>query len=435
MNAQRNSPRGGRLGGSGLVGQLLRGRRAPSGFWAIVSQACNSASNMTLALLVARSATPDDFGRWSIGYAVFTMVYVVIKATCSTPQLIMPAESASALLTRGLAGCAVMAGTVAAVAMVIVAAATGLWDHLLPFAVITPFIVPVDVVRSAAYRRRQAHRAAITDAVWLGLQAVTMGTLVVSGWASPAYLTWAWGLSGAVACALGLLLVDGVPSPGGIRHAVPLLRRLGTSLAADQLLITARTQATPVALAAVVGYAATGSLRASMTLMGFANAVVAALGPQGTLKMTDTLSAGRSLLRIHLQWGVLVGVVGALNMLVFLGLPTAAGEALLGQNWHAAQRTLIPVGLATALQGLVAGGSMALKARQDMKGLLRLRMLVEPLALGLPLAGVFVGGAAGAAWGMAAGGAVTAVIALATTRSGDRRHSHGHEWRESRDHG
>lgn len=380
--------------------------------WAIVSQGTNSLSNILLAIFVARAVSPEQFGSWSVAYAAFTVSYAILRALCSTPILTAREADDLASLRDGVPLIGVSAGTALAACMAPALLVPSLFQSMWPFLVIIPFIGGIDTVRSLAYRVGKNHVAALTDGIWLILQCSLFVLASIRDSTGVTSYTLAWGISGLVAAVSGWLLLGVRPSPLASLAAWRQVRAQAGPLAIDQLLISVRTQATPVVLALVAGYAATGALRAGMTLMGVLNALIVGLTPLATIYAVRRLSAGTSPSALLRNWSLAILAIGLLNAALLLSLPDAWGVALLGENWQGASSVLLPLALHGLLRGPISGAPIILKSQRRMRDLLRLRARVEPVALATPVAGAIFGGATGAAWGYVAGAIVTAIQSL-----------------------
>jgi O-antigen/teichoic acid export membrane protein len=117
----------------------------------------------------------------------------------------------------------------------------------------------------------------------------------------------------------------------------------------------------------------------------------------------------------------LATVVG-LWVLVLALLPVGIGQALLGDSWAEAQLVLVPLGLALIAQGVSGGALVGLRVLADAKSSLRARIIDSVSSFVLGVGGALLGGAIGAAWGVAAGEWVSAAIFVAFFLRSERLH-------------
>lgn len=385
---------------------LILGPTSPA--WAVISQGANSLSNILLAIVVARMVSPAEFGSWSVAYAAFSVSYAVLRALCSTPILIARDDDDHHSLKDGTPALGILAGLALALCMTPALLVPGLWQPLWPFLVVIPFLGTIDSIRSLAYRSRKNHIAGLVDCLWLVLQLLLFIVVSFANTSAIESYTLVWGASGLAAMSLGWLLLGVRPNMLATIKAWNQLRDQAAPLTLDQLLISARTQATPVILALVAGYAATGALRAGLTLMGLINALIIGLTPLATIWAVRQRTLGVSMLTLLSQWSLAVALIALINGALLLALPDAWGTTLLGDNWTGAESVLLPLVLHSLLRGPISGASIILKAERRMRDMLRLRARIEPVALIVPTAGALIAGATGAAWGYAVGALASA---------------------------
>ena len=82
-------------------------------------------------------------------------------------------------------------------------------------------------------------------------------------------------------------------------------------------------------------------------------------------------------------------------------LPEAIGEALLGATWEGAQSVMFPMAFAMAGSGIAIGASIGLRAMLENRRATKARVIISILSVGAAIGGAAIGGAAGAAWGIA----------------------------------
>jgi hypothetical protein len=91
-------------------------------------------------------------------------------------------------------------------------------------------------------------------------------------------------------------------------------------------------------------------------------------------------------------------------------LPDAIGTRVMGSTWSAAAEVVVPYVLVTIGLTASAGPQTGLRALAAARRGLRARLLAAPLMLTGAIGGAALGGAVGAAWGMAAGYWAAAVV-------------------------
>lgn len=376
--------------------------RVPPVVWTISSQAWNSLGNFVLAILVARTSTPTEYGAWSISYLGYVVTVGIARAVSAQPLLlhkggrapkdVVSGALAVALLV-GLGGAAVLGG----VGWVVPDLRASAWS----IAAFLPALSCVDTARSAFFQQRRSFGAATVDSVWLFCQ---LGLFVALIWLAAdtvTSLTLVWGAAATVATVIGWLMLGTFPTARAGRGYLRSSADVGWKLLVDQTLMTARTHLTPVVVAAVAGLAAAGSLRAGLTLMGALGTLVLAIVPIATIAGVRAWERGSSPWPLLRKWSAIILAASAANGAFFLLLPDMYGEVLLGENWKGAGTVLLPLVLHSLLRGPLVTVPTLLKASGALNRVLWLRFRIEAISLVLPLAGALMGGAVGAAWGMA----------------------------------
>jgi hypothetical protein len=136
-----------------------------------------------------------------------------------------------------------------------------------------------------------------------------------------------------------------------------------------------------------------------MASMGVAEAARAAHRSAARLRRVCLLTAA-------------IGATGTLAWggVLILGVPDALGRAVLGDTWQPAAALLVPLTIAFAGTAALAGPWAGVRALGAARRSLRAQLLTSGLTLAGSLAGAAVNDAAGAAWGTAAAGVVSAGV-------------------------
>lgn len=380
----------------GVTSKLLRATHAESPVWPVASQALQSLSSVLLTILVARSASPEVFGAWTICFALTQLFMILIRNGMGTVLLTADATEA-AMIRSQMTGLALLAGCAVALAaapmMLIGSLAPFLWAFLLSL----PHLACLEMTRSACFKAGRGRTIATVD----GLSLVAFATLMaLSGGifqSGPLGTTVAWCLAALSAAGAGLTLARIRPTLKDATKLWVTSRKTIAALTFDQLLVSGRSQVTPIFLAMVAGYSATASLRSGMIFVGIINMVIGGLMPLAIMRAADTQEHGPR--QVFALWGAVIAAIGIINLATTLSLPHAAGQALLGANWEGARSVLLPLGLYVVAQGYASGASVVFRGRRELRRLARNRIWSEPMQLALPLLGVVLAGSQGAAWG------------------------------------
>lgn len=391
----------------------------------------NSLSNVVLSIVVARSATPEDFGRWSYGYIGFMMMYSIVRAGCVSPILLRGASALPASHRRGALPVAAGLGAVTAVIVAGTAAFDSrLFNAVWPIAIVMPVLAGVDVVRAIALQSKRNYLAALIDASWLLPQVALFALLIRVGADSPATMTLVWGATGAVSFVAALLALKIRPSFSFGKTFWMTESGQSWKIVADELLIALRTQATPLAVTLFAGFAAAGTLRSGLTLMGVLNTLVLGMTPLATLALARDAALGRTPWSQANRWATLVFALAVTNGLALLAIPVDVGQQLLGDNWAGARSVLVALIIHSCLRGYITAAPLVLRTRGHFDEALRLRTQIEPVALLFPVAGAILAGAHGAAWGYVLGGfasTLQSVRGISISSRKDIRERRSHE--------
>jgi O-antigen/teichoic acid export membrane protein len=374
-----------------------------SGGIALADQVLSGLSNFLTVALVARSATPVDFGHFAVTYALFITLLGLARQLWGT-QIALKASAPEAVRrVRELLGATLYATPAAWLLMALCSlalAGPGAVPVIAVLSVALPVVVAQDLCRFTSVAAGRPGVAAASDLVWVLTVAVGF---VIRPPMLVALLIW---LVGAVlALAVALLALRLTPALRG--GWAQLFRRhpTGEVSAVGGLSVSLATYVT-LGLATVhLSAAAAGALRGASTVMAPVNtffafgslallSVIYRRPPSGQPRLVRRISAG--LVAVSLSWGA-----------VLVLLPDGLGQLLLGETWPGA-RAVLPwtvieyVGLSVGL-GAVLGLQAFEKAR--------ILVTIALVGAGLTVAGSVIAAVAGSsAAAFAAALAITAAV-------------------------
>lgn len=359
------------------------------------------------------------------------MMYSIVRAGCVSPILLRGASALPASHRRGALPVAAGLGAVTAVIVAGTAAFDSrLFNAVWPIAIVMPVLAGVDVVRAIALQSKRNYLAALIDASWLLPQVALFALLIRVGADSPATMTLVWGATGAVSFVAALLALKIRPSFSFGKTFWMTESGQSWKIVADELLIALRTQATPLAVTLFAGFAAAGTLRSGLTLMGVLNTLVLGMTPLATLALARDAALGRTPWSQANRWATLVFALAVTNGLALLAIPVDVGQQLLGDNWAGARSVLVALIIHSCLRGYITAAPLVLRTRGHFDEALRLRTQIEPVALLFPVAGAILAGAHGAAWGYVLGGfasTLQSVRGISISSRKDIRERRSHE--------
>jgi O-antigen/teichoic acid export membrane protein len=268
-----------------------------------------------------------------------------------------------------------------------------------------PVLVPAllhDYWRWSLFKDQRGGAAALIDIA--GLVVMTIGILSMSRqWQTPQMVVLAWGLGAFTAAVLGRLLTNTHPS--SIRTAFSWLRReawgLSRWLVLDSVVYLAVTQVVIIALAAILGAADLGGLRAVQTVFApmtflapaIALAALPRLSRQWSVNPSD---ASRYSVRLG---GLATAMTVGYLVLVLLGSETLLDFAF-GDEFRRYRELIVPIGIGQLTAAMFIAYPDLLKAQRRTMTLFLVGAASVPLLLVVtPLLGLSFG-IVGAAWGL-----------------------------------
>jgi len=379
--------------------------------WGVADQLLSSGTNFLLALLVARTVSSRDLGAFTVAYATFTFSLGAIRAIAGELLVVRHSAVSADEWREGVsksAGTALLAGVLVGVGSLIAGAGAGepFRTVLSIVGLALPFLLVQDVWRFAFFARGRGSAAFLNDVVWCVVMFAVFALLRHYNVSSVAWLTLGWASAGALAAIVGVFQLK--VGPSGPLTAVRWLRRhrdIAPRFFAEFAVSSGVSNLTLFAIGGIAGLGELGRLRAGEIALGPLSVLFAGAGlvatPEGVRLLRESprrlVSGCRwlslALATVVLAWGVVILVV-----------PSAIGESLLRANWDAARPLLPPLVLALIGYALSFGAWTGLRSLAAAKRSLRARCIDGALTFSLGLAGAYLGGALGIAWGYAVTG-------------------------------
>jgi hypothetical protein len=362
-------------------------RRGSARLLALGDQVLSGLSNFLTVALVARSATPEEFGHFSLVYALLLIALGLLRGLWGTRLSLSASHGVALERARGLLGATALVTPLLVVVLLgLSLALTGL-DAVaiaLLIALALPIVVAQDLCRYAAVAAGRPGVAFASDLVWV--------LVVVAGYAARpsmggALLTWVGAAALALGLALALLRIR--PSLAAGRAALRERHRTGEVAALGSVAVAAAGWVGLGLATLSLGAAAAGALRGASTVMAPVNTLFAFVG-LALLPLVHRAPAHRQpRLTVQLSAALAAAVVawGALLLVV----PDAVGELLLGASWPSARAVLPWTTVEYAALAVTLGGLLGLQARQASRVLLRLTVVAPTLVVMAALAATLVG--------------------------------------------
>jgi O-antigen/teichoic acid export membrane protein len=395
-------------------GAALLARRAG---WSTVDQVVSSLSNFALSVLVARQVSASEYGAFALSFALYGYLVTVSRLLVSQPLAVRfsgaePTEFSRA--ARQSTGAAMMVGLVPAAGMAAAGIAVGgmVGPTLIATAALLPGLLLQDSWRTVFVASGRPRAAAMNDTAWGIVQVAFVLAVSLVGRGSAVGYLLAWGLAGCVAAALGAVQAGFVPAPGEAWRWLAAHWDLSRYFVSELVAINGATQLMLIMVAAIGGLTVTGALRGAQVLTG----PVTILTLSGMAFVIPELArrhwiVGRRLLRAALGISGAVVVLATAWGILLLVLPDAIGRQLMGNTWASTERILVPTVVAMVISVASLGPTCGVHAMKLPRVLFPLQLMAAPAFLIGGVGGVFLGGAFGAATGIALAHAFNTAVA------------------------
>ena len=394
-----------------------RSRRGRRGFgWGVIDQAFASMTSLALSIVGAQLLGPAGLGVVAIGFSAYLLAVNLLRTILTEPSVVRstPMDEADRVVaSRASLTFALVLGCASAGFFGVLGwALTGpIGEGLLLFA---PWLLPAlvnELCRALLFRDGRGRGAALNEGFWLAtmLAAIPLAVVADARWAVVA----TWGIGATAAAALGIAQLRLVPL--GLRAGLGWWRReswpLGRWFAGAGMIMAVSGQAVILSLAALLGPAAVGGLRAAQTLFAPLTLLGTAAALPGLPALTRSLSVSlRAAKALAARMG---GVIAALA-LGYLVVAGAVREPLLGALFGDEFRTydwlIVPVGAQQLLLAVGLGFLLLLKANGQGRDLVWVRTISATATLAVTFALASSNGLEGAAWGLAVGTGLTSAL-------------------------
>lgn len=374
--------------------------------WGFADQAVSSLSNFLLGFLVARAVNTATFGAFSVAFTTYVVVLGIARGAVAQPLIVRYSGADLARWQAGsgqAGGFAFTIGLVVGAICVVVGLALGglVGPGLVAVGIILPGLLVQDAWRYALFARDRGRSAFTTDLVWLALQVPAIGLVLLLGRDVGFAALLAWGGAGIVAALVGGRMVGVRIRPEASLAWLREHRVLVPRYIAEATASLTSSQLALYGVGAVAGLVTLGELRVGQLLIGpvlviFIGMQLVAV-PMAVRALAVSVERLRNLcLAIGSAMAVVAIVWGGLLTL----LPAEVGHALLAANWDPAQQIVLVLALGLAASCFSSGALIGLRAFAAATRSLRATVISSLLTTVTTIAGAWLYGAAGAAWGI-----------------------------------
>jgi O-antigen/teichoic acid export membrane protein len=381
----------------------------------MLDQSLSSLTNFGLAVLAARVLGAGGLGVVTIGFTVYLIILSFQRAFVVDPLIVRSTtaeETDRRDATRSALTVVIASGITATLGMLVLGLVIPgpAGDGILLFA---PWILVTqlqDMWRTVLFRDKRGAAATVNDASWVfGMAAgIPIAVAFDTRWAVVA----AWGFGALLGAALGFVQMKVGPRP--LRASIDWWKAeawpLGRWLGLENLALTAGVQGSVFMLAAILGVANVGGLRAVSAIFAPLTLLGPAMSLPGLPAIARSLKRSPHAARTVAGWISLIAGTLVLSYLVVLSLfPSSLLSGVFGASFKAFRSLIIPVGVGQLIMAAQTGFYLFLKVQGRGRELLRARIVSSLcfFTFGAILAAGY--GLTAAAWGQTIGRAIEAI--------------------------
>jgi O-antigen/teichoic acid export membrane protein len=387
---------------SGLFGQI-----AARASWNVIDQVISSASNFALSILIARSVDSHTFGAFATSFTLFSFLIGIARSIGRYPLIICfggGSKEEYRRATQSATGAICSFGLTAGLVTALVGHTLGGREGaaLVAMGLVLPLVLLQDGWRGALIGAGRPAAAALNDSIWTVSQFAAIGALLAAGRTSASALVFTWGLTGGLAAVFGIVQTGAVPRPQDTRRWLITYWNQSRFFLAEWVMVLGTTQISLLLVAASGSVRDIGALRGAQVLLGPVNLVA---GSAFDFLISELARRHNMRPRELLRAAVLTS--GALGLLclgwgaVLLALPSSIGRHLLGDTWPLTKVVLPASILWVCAIVLSTGPAVVLRVLGRARVSFEINAMTAPLLIVLGLAGLHIGGVAGAAAGFA----------------------------------
>lgn len=384
--------------------------------YVVLGQVLSSVSNFVLSVLAARASTAAAFGGFSVAITIYYFTIELLRPVACDPIMIRYSAGSDRHASSAVSQAVALAAGMGLVAGGVTVAASQVSTHALRWPLIAmgamlPGLFVQDVCRYGLIARQRANLAAASDGLWLTLQLTFSTLLFLRDALTTTTAILAWGIAGALSAAVGLMRFRVVP-----RRMAPMayLRRhkdLAGRFGLEYLLDAGAFQAAMITVGVVGGLVAVGALNGARVVMGPLGVLFISAMSLMTSEGARARSMGRrNVVKVFRMSAVGMSIVALLYSAVLTAVPVGIGEVLLGDTFSEAQPVMIAMGIFFATKGVINSARAGLRVAELAQDSLRTMAIVAPITIAGALIGAVLDASIGAAWGLAIGNTVAALV-------------------------
>ncbi|MBA5847042.1 hypothetical protein [Gordonia amicalis] len=362
----------------------------------VIDQAVSSLTSLGMSVAIASQVNARSFGAFGVAFVVYVLLLGAFRASIGESLLVRTDKSptdSSAVFTAAVLVAVPACGLTAIVGFAIGGELRG---ALLGLAVILPFALIQDAFRYIGFSVGRPGIALMGDIVWALTQAVLFAAAIIAGSESLFAYMALW----AAAAVVSLLAMWGkfrpLLQPSELLSWLKQRQHLWPRFLAEYFCVSGVQQSALFVLAIFGGLSQAGGYRAAQVVLGPAN-VVALGAAVVVLPTASALARAGSKSQTLFRFSATVSVALATMTLTYVGLllliPDEIGSRLLGDSWSGGRDLFLLCGVLIVISNISYGATVMIRATENAKASLRLRVVFIPFTLAMMIYGAWFGGA------------------------------------------
>lgn len=379
--------------------------------WGVIDQGVSSLTNFLVGALVARTLSAEQFGAFSIAFAIYGIILGLSRAATSEPLLVRAHELNDA--AEQATGTALAIGFLfipaSAIIGLLVTGSVGLAIAVLGLCL--PILLLHDAWRFVYIANDTPKSALKIDALWGVILVPVIIALAASGVGTAWPYLLAWGASAGLPSLLAVIMsATAPPQVRELKRWLSVHRDLIVPFAGEFVLLSLSSHGITIALGIFAGVAASGTFRAAQLILGPVTVMLMGLSTIAVPDMSRTWSSRPNELTRRLIMYTFIIASLPITWAIFsaFAIPNWLGTAMIGDAWIRAHPLILPLGVMLSLSAISGSPALGMRALQEAGSMLRLRFRTAPLVTTMGLAGTIFGGPLAAIVGLAGGHALSA---------------------------
>jgi O-antigen/teichoic acid export membrane protein len=384
--------------------------------WGVADQVVSSLTNFAISIYVVHTLGAAQFGAFSLAYVTYGFALGASRGLATDPLMVRFSGVDVPTWQRAVArstGAATITGLIIGACVLVTAAVMSGVARASFFALglTLPALLLQDSWRYSFFALGRGSQAFLNDTIWAVSLVPALFLLKKTGHADVFWFVLAWGLTAAVAAAVGPWQARVMPRLSGAWEWVSRQRDLGPRYVLEGITSSVALQLRSWGVVLVLGLAALGAVQASATLFGpitilFIGISLVAI-PEGARVLRRS---PRHLLPFCLVTTGGLTVAGlAWGIIVLFAVPRGLGAWLLGPIWRSAYPLVLPQMICVICGAMSYGAEMGLHILGASRRSLRQALLWAVLYVTFAVVGAIEGGAEGTVWGAAVAAFVCAL--------------------------